>query len=223
LIESMGGILLVAASGLARESLAVVRALAPHREVRVLDDDASLWGTSMDGAHVVGGLEEVKQHEDWEILVCAGHGASRRRLVSRLAELGVSEDRYASVIHPGVDVPHGCTVGPGSVLLAQVVLTADVTVGRHVVVMPHVTLTHDDVVEDFATLCAGVTLGGSVRIGSGAYLGMNSSVRERVSVGDDATLGMGAVLLHDMSPGQTLAGVPARPLGSDSSGKVRGR
>ncbi len=205
-----GGVLLVAASGLARETLGVERVLGRFRTVRVLDDDPALWGTTMDGAPVVGGLEEVKRYDEASIVVCAGHGAVRRRLVARLSGLGVGPDRYTSVIHPSVEVPAGCTVGAGTVLLARTVMTAGVSVGRHVVVMPQVTLTHDDVVEDFATLCAGVVLGGEVRVGSAAYLGMASSVRERVTVGAGATLGMGAALLHDVPAGQTWVGVPAR-------------
>ncbi len=205
----MERLLLVAAGGLARETLAVVRALGRFDTIRVLDDDPHLWGSTLDGVPVVGGLEEVKR-DDADVVVCAGRGTVRRRLVARLRELGVSDDRYARVVHPAVDVPPGCEVGAGSILLAQVVLTADVTVGRHVVAMPHVTLTHDDVVEDYATLCAGVTLGGEVRIGAAAYLGMSSSVRERLAVGTEATLGMGSALLRDLPPGQTWAGVPAR-------------
>ena len=101
---------------------------------------------------------------------------------------------------------------PGSVLLAQTVMTADVTIGRHVVAMPHVTLTHDNRIDDFATLCAQVVLGGSVQVGEAAYLGMSSSVREGTAIGTEATLGMGAVLLEDLPAGATWAGCPARPL-----------
>jgi sugar O-acyltransferase (sialic acid O-acetyltransferase NeuD family) len=207
----MRDLLLVAASGLAREALAVVRTTRSHAVLGLLDDAPERWGDSVDGLTVLGGMEEVKDHPDAQVLLCVGSGAARHRLADRLAAMGVDEDRYATVIHPSVDVPRGCIVGPGSVLLAQVALTTAVRVGRHVVAMPNVTLTHDNVVGDFATLCAGVTLGGEVVVGEGAYLGMNASVRERLTVGPFATLGMGAVLLADLPPGQVWTGVPARP------------
>jgi sugar O-acyltransferase (sialic acid O-acetyltransferase NeuD family) len=158
---------------------------------------------------VVGGLDLVASFVDADVVVCIGNGLARRTVVERLGHLGLSHDRFATIVHPSVDVPEGCSVGPGSILLAHVALTADVTVGRHVVVMPNATLTHDDVLEDFATVCAGVALGGSVRIGEAAYIGMNACVRQRVTVGRDSTLGMGAVLIHDLPPGQVWAGVPA--------------
>jgi sugar O-acyltransferase (sialic acid O-acetyltransferase NeuD family) len=206
----MSELVLVAASGLAREVLAVERSCGRYDELLVVDDDPGLWGTSVDGAPVIGGLDAAADLGQADLVVCAGRGSARRELVGRLSGLGVPAARYARVVHPRVEVPSGCTIGAGSVLLASVVLTANVTVGSHVVVMPHVTLTHDDVVEDFATLCAGVTLGGHVRVGEAAYLGMGSCVREHVSVGRDAVLGMGAALLQPLPEAQTWVGVPAR-------------
>lgn len=203
-------LLLVAASGLAREVLAAECARGRRGHVRVLDDDPDRWGGDLAGAQVVGGLDAVTDYDDHAIVVCAGRGAVRREIVERLTRLGVGADRYATVVHPAVEVPRGCTVGRGSILLAGAVLTADVHVGRHVVAMPHVVLTHDDVVEDHATLCAGATLGGGVRVGEAAYLGMRCAVREHVTVGAGATVGMGAVVLRDVPPGETWTGVPAR-------------
>ncbi len=204
----MRGLVLVAASGLARE---VVAALPSEvDDVVLLDDDPDRWTTRLAGADVVGGLDRVEDYPDHQVVVCAGRGAVRRSLVERLAQHGVRDDRFATVVHPGVSIPSGCTVGCGTVLLAGVVLTADVTLGRHVVVMPHVTLTHDDVVEDYATLAAGVSLGGGVRIGEEAYVGMNASVREHVLVAPRTTVAMGAVLLESTTTDQTWMGVPAR-------------
>lgn len=205
-----GPLVLVAAGGLAREVLSAVRLTDSSREVYLVDDDPDLWEATVRDAPVIGGLEAVPP--DAELLVCAGSGVTRRKLVDRLALLGIGRDRYATMVHPGVVVPVGCSVGAGSILLAQVAITADVHIADHVVIMPHVTLTHDDVVADYATLAAGVSLGGGVRVGPGAYLGMHAAVRENLSVGAEATLGMGAVLLVDQPDGTTWTGVPAGPM-----------
>ncbi|WP_244931725.1 acetyltransferase [Nocardioides sp. W7] len=204
-------LILVAASGLAREVIAVERTLDRYGRMFLVDDDRRLWGSTIDDVLVLGDLAHAGAR-DADLVVCAGQGAVRRGIVARLAELGVSPDRYPPVVHPSVDVPTGCRVGGGSILLAQTVLTGAVRVGRHVVAMPHVTLTHEVVVEDYATLCAGTSLGGSVLVGEAAYVGMNASVRQGVEIGPDAVLGMGAALVRSLPAGETWAGVPAGPL-----------
>lgn len=208
----MNRLVLVAASGLAREVLAVEQHLGRYDEVAMVDDDPGLWGTSVDGARVLGPIETVAEAEVGDVVVCAGSGQVRRRLVQRLTTSGVTAGRYGRVIHPSVDVPERCTVGPGTIILAGVVLTADVYLQRHVVVMPNVTLTHDDVLHDYATICAGVSLGGRVTVGEAAYVGMNASVREHLAVGADSTLGMGSVLLQNLPAFETWVGTPARGL-----------
>lgn len=205
-------LVLVAASGLAREVLAVLRTHPGYECIGFLDDGLARPGAVVDGLPVLGTIDDVGGWPQAQLLVCAGRGVVRRSIVSRLTAAGVGPQRYATVVHPKVEVPDGCRIGRGSIVLAGVVLTAAVEIGEHVVVMPNVTLTHDCVLEDDATVCAGVALGGEVRVGPGAYLGMSSSVRERRRVGARATLGMGSVLLTDLPDDQVWAGVPARPL-----------
>jgi sugar O-acyltransferase (sialic acid O-acetyltransferase NeuD family) len=215
-------IILLAASGLAREVLTTIEQSGTGFVAGILDDDAALHGRVINGVNVFGGIESVEDHPEAQFVVCAGSGIARRQIVERLAGRNIGAARMATVIHPTVSVPSTCIVGRGSVVLAQTVLTADVTVGDHVVVMPHVVLTHDDTVSDFATLCAGVVLGGNVRVGAGSYLGMSSSVRQNVKLGEGATLGMGSALLQDVPAGETWAGVPAAPLtGRSGSGSRR--
>ncbi len=208
----MGDLLLVGASGLAREVQAAVRAAGSHRVVGVLDDDAARHGSDLAGVPVLGDVLAAMDHPDAQLVLCVGHGSARRDIVERLAAVGVTPRRYATVVHPAAQLADSCSAGVGSVILAGVVGTASVTVGQHVVVMPHVTLTHDVVVGNYATLAAGVSVGGSVVVGQEAYLGMNATVRQGLRVGYRATLGMGGVLVSDLPPEEVWGGVPARRL-----------
>lgn len=206
-------LVLVAASGLAREVMASVRIGGRFDVLGVLDDDPRRFGAAVGSVTVIGGIADAVDHDDAQFVVCAGRGAVREQIVRRLADRGIGADRYATVVDPTAVVPSGCTVGAGSILLSHVSLTADVSVGQHTVVMPQVVLTHDNRIDDYATICAGVALGGGVRVGRAAYLGMNASVRQDVCIGERTTLGMGSVLLRDLPPGRTWAGVPAKDLG----------
>jgi sugar O-acyltransferase (sialic acid O-acetyltransferase NeuD family) len=208
----MPPLILVAASGLAREVLSMLESIPQFSVVGILDDEPSLRGTSVRGNPILGPLDAVARYPEAQLLLCAGRGSARRHIFERLAALGVEDGRYATVTDPSAAVSRTCSIGAGSILLAQSALTTDVRLGRHVVVMPNATLTHDNVLEDFATICAGVSLGGSVTIGAAAYIGMNASVRERVIVGPDSTVGMAACVLNDIPAGEVWAGVPARSL-----------
>jgi sugar O-acyltransferase (sialic acid O-acetyltransferase NeuD family) len=204
-------LLLIAASGLAREALATVRSGGRYDVVGFLDDE-EMYGIEVDWAPVLGRIDDAVHYTHAFVLVCLDSGRPRQAVVERLSALGIGSNRFATVIDPSVRMPEGCRVGRGSILLQNVTLTASVTLGSHVVAMPGVTFTHDDVVADYATFAAGTSLGGNVRIGHAAYLGMNSSVRERTSIGSYATIGMGAAVLSDVPDGETWIGVPAHPV-----------
>ena len=151
-------------------------------------------------------------------MVCTGRPGdytSRPRIVGAL---GLPPERYATIIHPSASVSGSSRVGPGTVVLAQTVLTAAVTVGSHVAIMPHVTLTHDDVVNDFATLASGVCLGGDVHVGRCAYIGAGALVREKRSIGPGALIGMGTTVTRDVPAHEVWAGVPARYLRQAATG-----
>ncbi|WP_309620761.1 acetyltransferase [Salinibacterium sp.] len=207
-----GPLLLIAASGLAREVLPVIQG-SGRVVLGFLDDRHVELPRTIGGAPMLGGIDDIPLYPDAQVLVCVGSGADRERVVARLDALGVDAERYATIVDPSVRNPGACPVGVGSILLAGVVITADAVIGAHVVAMPHVTITHDCLIDDFATLAAGVALGGGVRIGRGAYLGMNCSVRQGVSIAPRATVGMGAVVLRDIHHPGTWVGVPARLLG----------
>lgn len=212
-------LVLIGSGGFGRETVEVVRAINDARGTRArwdllgfLDDDPARWGEEIGGTTVIGGIGELVGRPDTRVVVCTGHPAnfgSKRRIVERLA---LPADRYAVLVHPAAVVPASCRPGPGSVVLAGAVFTADVAVGSHVAVMPHAVLTHDDRVDDYAILAAGVRLAGGVRVCEGAYLGSGCLIRENRTIGRGALVGMGAVVTSDVPAGEVWAGTPARRL-----------
>ncbi|GIH11005.1 transferase [Rhizocola hellebori] len=215
----MRELLIAGAGGFARETAAAVHAINEQvptwHLLGFLDDNPALHGQSRSGVPILGGLDAtIAAHPGAAVVVCVGNPrnyTARKQIVERLA---LPADRVATIIHPTVAAGAGCTIGPGSVLLSQITLTADVSVGAHVAVMPQTVLTHDDVVHDYATLTSGVRLGGDVTVSEGAYVGAGALIREGVTIGAWAQVGLGAVVLRDVPPGQIWVGNPARFLRS---------
>lgn len=207
----MTPLVLLGAGGLAREVLAALDASGEAARVRaVLDDDPSLHGTRLRGIPVEGAIESAADYVDALFVACIASVRAPLRRCDIAERVHIDEDRWYTVTHPASSIGTGTTVGPGSIILAGVVATADVTIGKLVVIMPSCTLTHDVSIGTGATLAAGVSLSGAVRVGEGAYLGSNCMVREGVTIGSAAVVGGGAVVLQDVPGGETWFGVPAR-------------
>jgi sugar O-acyltransferase (sialic acid O-acetyltransferase NeuD family) len=210
-------LLIAGAGGFARETASAVQAInrvtpGTWNLKGFLDDDPAIHGTERSGVPVLGPLSLVDKMPDAAVVVCIGNPRNfhaRQMVVERLR---LPAERYATVVHPSAEVGAGCLIGPGTVVLAHVALTADVTVGRHVAIMPNGVLTHDNTVEDYATIASGVRLGGGVRVARGAYVGAGALIRESTVVGEWSLVGMGSVVLHDVPPGEVWAGNPAKHL-----------
>jgi sugar O-acyltransferase (sialic acid O-acetyltransferase NeuD family) len=158
-------------------------------------------------------LELVAELTHAAVIACVANAHRPSGRLGIVRRLKLTADRWATVVHPTASVPSGSILGPGSLLLAGVVITTPLKIGAHVVAMPHVLVTHDDEIADGVTFAGRASLGGAVTVGESAYFGQGSSVREGLSIGARAVIGMGAVVLTSVPAGEIWAGVPARKIG----------
>ena len=150
-----------------------------------------------------------------------------------------------SVLTGTVRVGSGCRVGPFAHLRDGTILDDGAEVGAFVevnrshlesgVTARHLAYLGDATVGPRTNIGAGVitanfdgTTKSRTQIGAGAFLGSGAILIAPVTVGDQAVIGAGAVVTkdHDVAPGQTVVGVPARPIsrspGSSSEDRQAG-
>lgn len=94
--------------------------------------------------------------------------------------------------------------------------------GVHLHALDPVTIGSDCVIADGAFVASSdhdrddrhqVYGSGPITIGDRVFLGQRCVVLGGVTIGDGATVGAHAVVTRDVAPGQTVVGVPARPVG----------
>lgn len=109
----------------------------------------------------------------------------------------VAQHRFWSTV-AAADIPLNCQIEGGLKLTHPngVVIHPDAIIGPNCLILQQV------------TLVAGVMVGGHVDFGAGA------KVVRPVVIGDHAKIGANAVVLHDVPPGATVVGIPAKVVGS---------
>jgi sugar O-acyltransferase (sialic acid O-acetyltransferase NeuD family) len=185
--------------------------------------DASPRPETVEGLRVpwLGSDEDVFRQEDWtrNAVYVLGIGWPRPRLpreqiVARYEERGVT---WAAVVHSRAWVSPEAKLGRGVVVCAGAMVNVGAVIGVHSVVNTGAVVEHDAKLGAHAHAGPGAIVGGGADVGDGAFLGLGCRIRDHVRVGREATVAMGAVVVSEVANGQTVRGVPARPVTMDGA------
>jgi len=209
----MKHLLIVGAGGFGREMFGAALGSVGYGtdfDVRGFLDDRS---DALDGFKgyppVVGSPKTYVPQADDVFITALGSIASRRACAEAIESRG---GVFISLVHRTAYLGPNVTVGAGSFIAPNVVLTADITVGRHVSVFHNTTIGHDTVLGDWSHVYALCSLGGSVRVGEGAIVYPGSVVVPRRTIGAGAVVGVGSTVILNVPAGVTVFGSPAAPV-----------
>jgi sugar O-acyltransferase (sialic acid O-acetyltransferase NeuD family) len=206
---------ILGAGGQGRVVLDILRAAGEYEPVAFLDANATLSGTEIGGVAVRGSvnlLPRLAQHDKIRhAIVAIGDNRVRRSYAALARDAGMT---LINAIHPQAAVSPTATLGTNLVISPGAVVATDASIGDSVIVNSAAVVDHECRIGEGSHICPGALLAGRVRVGAGAFIGMGAKIIQCLSVGDEATVGAGAVVLADVPPGVTVAGVPARVIRS---------
>lgn len=144
-------------------------------------------------------------------IIAVGNNKTRKILSERFDYFNLM-----TLIHNSAIISKTSKIGDGSVIMANVIVNAEVRIGKHAILNSASIIEHDCVLEDFVHVSPGVTLSGNVHVGEGTHIGSGAIVIPNLKIGKWCTIGAGTVVINDIPDGATVVGNPGRVIKLDN-------
>lgn len=212
--EAAVQVAIVGAGGLARQILDAIDACQDAGQdlaaAGFIDENAALWGTTINERPVLGGF-------DWfdagagqgpvRVIVGIGSPDVRKRVVAQATRLGLA---FHTVVHPTAVISRYAALGSGVAVLAGAVVESQARLGDHVVVNKLCSIGHDTTIGEFCTLAPGALIAGNVDMGPGVDVGIGAATIQGIRIAEGAVVGGQAMVVKDVPADATVVGVPAK-------------
>lgn len=146
-----------------------------------------------------------------EMILSIGNNRIRKKIAEQI------DVNFGTACHPFSSISHRTQIGAGTVIMAGVVVNADVTIGKHCIINTNASVDHDCVVEDFVHISPNAALCGNVSIGEGTHIGAGAVVIPGIKIGKWCHVGAGAVVIKDIPDFTTSVGNPAQIIKTNHS------
>ncbi len=182
-----------------------------YQFIGFVDDTPEKRGVNNDGFTVLG-REAFTTYPDALVLAVPGSPSSYQHRKDIITGLGLSNERFAKVIHPAANISSFASIGFNVLIMAGVVITSNAVIGSHVCILPNTVVHHDVKLGDWGLIGSNVTIAGNSIIEENCYIGSGSSIMNGIRVGSNALVGLGSNVIYNVAQGVRIAGNPAHEL-----------
>lgn len=156
-------------------------------------------------------LSAVAPSTDARYLIALGEPTLRRTFAEACDRAG---HRPTTLVHPRTEMSQWVSIGQGTVVGANCVVTCNVQIGMHVQINVSCSVSHDVVIGDYSTLSPGARICGNVHVGHRVFVGANACIingepDSPLTIGDGAVIAAGSCVTKNVPPRVLVAGVPA--------------
>ncbi len=144
-----------------------------------------------------------------KVLLLIPNNLSRFKVLKVCSEYSFD---LVSAIHPTVEIMEGALIEPGVWINSGAFIGYKAEIKPGALINTRAIVEHHNILESCCQLDPAVVTAGNVTIGKCAHLHMGALIANRKKIGANAIVGAGAVVLSDVSPDLTVAGIPAREI-----------
>lgn len=139
-----------------------------------------------------------------KLLISIGNNEIRANLAKHI------QATFITCVHPKAIISEYSSIDVGSIVMAGVIINADVKIAKHCIINSGAVIEHDCVVGDYAHISPNVSLAGNVQIGEGCHVGIGATVIQGVKIGKWSIIGAGAVIIKDVPDFAVVVGNPGK-------------
>lgn len=157
----------------------------------------------------LGPLASWRKYKDCYFVNGIGSTKTYKTKEAILESLGIPKERYLTIVHPTAYISKSASIGLGSVIFQNVVITSNAHIGNQVMILPNSVVSHDSRIGDYSILAGCVCISGQVNIENNCYVGSNTSIKDGITVGAGALIGCGTNVVKDVDPDSINIGNPS--------------
>lgn len=211
-------LVIIGASGAARECYWLAREIADHGEDLAIKGFLSFEDNSPNLRDLSGlllGDDEAYRLEENDVLAIGiGKPALRRKAFFKWKNRG---GNFANLIHPSVTLVHDVVLGEGNIICSGSYLSCNTSIGNANYLNGTVVIGHDACVGDFNFFGPFSMLLGAAALGSGNSVGVRATVMPAATIGDDNILAPGSCIYKGCGNCRIMTGNPAYSVGAVAS------